>query len=1442
MADIVVRAPNGDLVEVPESDYQNALNSGYQNVEQAEADAARAEYLSSAGEQAAASEGLLTADDSAYDPATEALIKTTSAATFGLAAPSDPTSRLTGQRFQEEHPYAAMAAEVAGQLPLAIATGGVGEAAVAATAGRSLATRAGVRLADFGAQAAIGGAQTEAEAARLEGREFSATNAAVAGLVGEAFGRTAGLGFSTALGASRNLVASATQRAVERDTADALSRGGFLNDFRVAQHADQYQNELARLAADDLDALETNFAEVSRQDRKRARIARVVEDRPAEQAAVRAEALGAMQSLYESLYTEIGEGSAPGPARKLLDQLRERMDVLGEAPSGARLWRQLDENRQALQEYAQDLHQAYENAPGSAWLSREALNRLDVTERATREALLREDVWGAQAARDQAAYNVPFHTKYFPTAKTVRGKLMFSTATDARGFPVYRGDPGRVRSFFTRNADDVDSARLGEQFSEYLDGVEAIARAGERDTPAAARNTLEAVRRLRKAASHAEFIQHAAARTGRRADVAEVVIGGGVGFAAGGPAGAAFGGAAGQLSRGLRMTHWLGRAARKLGWAGDPQSMAKLLGRDALPRRYGPDAPTSYLDDLHVPGRGPSEPPSGGPGVPQPPPGTGGGPGMPPTPGAPPGVAGAGGQGLTPSMLADARRGSWAPSAPAGAGATTMPPAGDSLSPDEAFQVQGRLTREQRAARPTEHAGERQMAYPAAEGRLADGRGARQADARRVEALAEGEFRDVINQLRASGNDQAVEMAARLESSRAELVEEGLIDEADLPSPDGWGSADAGLRAPPGLDEVDEFYRRRAAERPADAAPADPWADLQRAAEEANAAGALRPMSQPTVDMDAFERGAARRPGRSAAEEDAAYNALRDQLGRRPTRDELRAARMTGAPEHVRAAVDTFREMGLDIRMGGDRLEETFDTVFGEGKAPTPEQWRRIIPLETLKALGPVERARIDVLGDAFIWTAEGVEGVAAPYREWDGVMNPGGTSDNAWKISRTFSRDDAGRLEVHHDHFFVRGDLQGTGVGAKVLRDMMAEYRKVGVDVVTVDSVEVGKYFWPSIGFNHPDPTTIRNAVRAYREYVQNTPGLPRDEVARALAEADKIRSLPALAQAEFGKDFLLNKSGPWNFGLRMNLGDENPMFHLMRGRLDIAAGALAVLGAGQLEKPPADDAEGGSETAAAGAPGIGGFAAAAALFNRSSARLVAGAAKRLFSVTAEPVAKATARLAYSRQQIEARRAELTAWHQNPEAPGGLIARLSEGLRDAPPEAFASASAASYRALAFLKSRMPQSGKGAPIAANSGVPVSAEAAMKYARYEQAALQPGDAIREASESGHLSQELLETLGELYPELLAELRVAAYQAVQDAGPRSLSIQAKTQYARLFDGRGELADPTFAAEATAVYAAAYEQVAATNPPKPPNPSGPHVTATAKALTAPQPWKTG
>ena len=1386
MADIYVRAPNGEVVVIDDSQQQAALDQGYAPVDEAVQQQAQQAEISAAGEQGAVTQGLLTAPEGYESEAAKE--KLFSAATFGMLPGLDsPAARARGLRFQAEHPGEAFAYEVAGQLPLAVATGAAGEAVVAgrAAAGLGRAAMAGVRAADFAAQAAVGGAQTEAEQTRLAGDDFSWTDAAVAGVAGEALGRGAGWAVSRAVGGAKNLVRRAEREAISDDVDDALSKGGWLNDYRVAHHAEQYQNELADLAARDLDNLETNFAEVSRQDRKRARVVKLVEDQPETQNALRVEAHAGLTRLRDAVSDKLVDAPSPA-ARSLLKQIDERIaDLEDPARTGRRLWRTLDENRQALQEFQQDLHQAYENNPGSAWLSRDGLSAVDAAEKSTREALLREDAWGKAAADAQRAYNTPFNEKYFPTQKTVKGKLMFSPYKDARGFDVFQGDPAKVRAFFSRDVGDVDGARLAEQFRDYLDGVEAIARAGEADAPAAARETLESVRRLRKAAANAEYVSQAVRRTGERGKVVELGAELGGAAAATAAAGPFAGAAAFGALRGARSGDWLFRAARRMGWdASEAKSMAKLLERDALPAARGANRSVeSMLDDLVE--RGPTD------GPPSAPPSGGGG-------GAPPG-------GLGPSG---------APAEPLDVGIFSEAPratAADQLGAPESLPPEAGPS-----TKPTRFVGEREVGRGQVEALetdpLREAGAAGRREAPRLEALRaelEQSMRRDLESIRAAEPD----LADDLEQNFDELVD----DEVALAS-ERAERATAPTEAPPGapsLDEVDQFYAGRTPSPEAEAL-AGGRAELDaRIAQLEAREGTLPP------ELDDLYR----RRNELALQEEASRAAERE-------------AETVGNPEHVEQTkdlVDAAAEQGFQVR-DGIRTAEAMAEVFKPGKVPTPEQWKNLAPVHLLEQLGDLREARIVPMGGTeFSWMADGQTSIVEPHIRWDGTADEGGYPEQAWSIARTFSRNDAGLLEVHHDHFNIRGDLQGTGVGAKALKSMMEEYRKIGVNVVSVDSVEVGKYFWPSIGFDLPKSEAYRftRAKEAYVNYVQRKGLQTAEEAQKALA---RVTSMPSLAQAEFGKEFLLNVDGPWNFGLRLVLKDENPLYHLMRGRLDIAAGVVAAMGAGALEGAREGASPDGEAAAQASAAPLAGFAAAAALFKQGRGRLVRSVAKALFAAAPEATLKTVARLAYSRAQVAARQEEFQSWQANPQE---LVDRVAEGLRDAPPEAFAKTAQGVFAAAGFLREKLPQSAKPSPVGL-SGAPVSAEAAAKYARYEQAALHPKDALREAAQVGYLSPELLETLQELYPDLLAEVRVEAYQAIRDT-PHP-TIQARTTYARLFDGDGALADPAFSQTAVQMVNLAYEQQAQPKPPAGGAGPRPGVSQTAAAVAAPTPWRTG
>lgn len=779
MPKIYLRRPDGAVVTIDSSEAQAAADAGYAALSPDELHATQTREVEAA--PAGAPNGLVP--DTTYSPGTEFLGKAVSGATFGLAE-RDVRSGATAARYSAEHPYAAAAGSMLGQTPGVLLGGAAGQAIRVGAAGAGLAARAGAAAADIGINAAVGGAQIEGESSHEAGTNFSFTDAALAGVTTEVLGRGAAWGISKGVGGARNLIARAARDSVAADAERTLTKGGWVGDYRVAQHAEVYHDELADLGAKDLDTLETATADVSRQDKKRSRIMRSVVENPAAQHEINVASVEGLQRLRGALSDELAEAST-GPAKRLAKQLDDRITALEAAPRGKKLWRILDENRQALQEYRQDLHQAYDSNPGSAWLSRDGLAAIDAAEEATRTSLLREDAWGEAAARMQREYNVPFHEKWFPARQTVLKDLHFATGKDAQGFTTYRGEPGKVRKFLTGlggTSPDVHRAR--ELFTQYLDGAEAIARAGEKDSPAAARDAIESVRRLRKNMANSTFINAAAERTSARGAVAGAVgdlAAGTAGLALGGPGGAAGGVLASRFVRSARVGEWFGNVAKHLGmFRGDAQSMAELLARDAIPhadaKAVARETLTDRLTDdiMDAPAQAPAAPfppaesarppGAGGPIAGEPTRGVGVDVPLPEaTPGAGPGQAGrqdtprqpAGIYAIKPQepvrVGAEAppgRGGGWAKmEPPAGGPASAL--AGESEMPSLREGAEVPLPGE--AQNPTFPTPYRTAGAADLEGRLAPHLGAQSREASRMQALTEGEFAHVVDGLNATG-------------------------------------------------------------------------------------------------------------------------------------------------------------------------------------------------------------------------------------------------------------------------------------------------------------------------------------------------------------------------------------------------------------------------------------------------------------------------------------------------------------------------------------------------------------------------------------------------------------------------------------------------------------------------------------------------------------------
>lgn len=1301
---------------------------------------------------------------------------------FGLLGPDyskDAAALSRARQFKTEHPYQAMGADVLAGAPVAAAAAVTGGAAAGALGGGLLGGAA-----DLGIGAAAFGTQQELENSTVEGRNFSYTDAAIGGVSAELLGRGSIWALSKALGGTRNLVAGAVQKAASDDVERSLTKGGWLQDYNTAQNAEKYQTALASKAADDMDTLEKNFQAVSGISKKRARIAREVQGDVQIQYQQGVEARQGLKSLRDTLANDPQLG---GPGRSLLTDLDEKLTSLEADPqlSGPGLWRTLDETRQVLQNYHVDLAQSLANDPGRAWASREGLAALDAAERGVRGGLVRPDAWGEAAADLQRNYNQAFHEQWFPARKTVSNRLMFSPERDYNGRAVYRGEPGKLGRFLANN-EGPDAFRTRELFSQYLDGSEAIVKLGAEDSPQAARDALEAIRRLRRSRDVSTMLADAVKRHGNRATGAELAAeaaGGAVGGVAGGPVGMMAGyGVARGLSATARMGHWLGKTLNFLGhFGGRDLDIEGLLAKGALPavEARPANAMLQGLADAPFP---PADR-----------------------------VAGAVQEGLPgqPQVVPEGAPQAIQPEALAGVGQARRA-AGDRPAGMEAIQPQ--RTVDVGGAPP-------EPAPPSLpEGATNPDLSQAPAAPREMPPLPQSAMPTLPQPVRTEArawyeqNMGGAKSEARIRDAQrmADLIGKG----------DTEGLYEA-IQRPPRPDPPPELPM-----------PTEGFHNLMEALDTAGV----------TLDDGRPMAGVLR---------DAEQALIRDgRVGDLPPLD-------MGDERH--ALVGGGGEAQIHSAM-----RQLFGPTFGA------EDVKAIAPLHILEGLAPVVKSQWRRAGDDVIWSAEG--------------PRPGATSDAPgagqplWRINRTYSRE-SGELRVHHDYFFVNAALQNTGVGERLLQSQMDGYLKLGVRQVDVDCADVGRYYWPSIGFDAIDDPHYLNAAldsarQWFTEELQN-PGYLRQQAneyldgpagrhkleGRALESAANwfeeqnpgtlvrelasIKSLPSLANREWGKAFLLENSGQWNFGLSLRLEETDPRFQLMRQRIGLKGEAPLQIDRGpQVELPPDSPSTAPGALAVAPLPlGLAAFAegsddpsatpeakeAAAqaerwsgqvSVLKQARARLVSDVVKRLFLQNQTPAANVPARQPLSRSELDVRRAELESWVKSPQE---LVQRVSDGLRDVPPGEFGSTALGTFQTAAFIKEKLPQAIRTSSLSLRP-IPVSNGALRTFAAYEDAALRPRDVLQRESASGHLSAETLETLNRLYPDLLVDLRVAAIDKLHTDGAPP-TVQARVAYGRLFGGDGGIADPAMSRTVAQMADLAYIQSV------PGNQQAPHPGGTGK-----------
>lgn len=105
----------------------------------------------------------------------------------------------------------------------------------------------------------------------------------------------------------------------------------------------------------------------------------------------------------------------------------------------------------------------------------------------------------------------------------------------------------------------------------------------------------------------------------------------------------------------------------------------------------------------------------------------------------------------------------------------------------------------------------------------------------------------------------------------------------------------------------------------------------------------------------------------------------------------------------------------------------------------------------------------------------------------------------------------------ANHDALFIAKEMQGRGLGSRMLRTATEKYQQLGIKKINLEAAETGRYAWPSMGFRVSRESLAKYAS-GYRAFASE----------RGLSAPAKIRSVQQIARSPGGKEFLLSKHAP--------------------------------------------------------------------------------------------------------------------------------------------------------------------------------------------------------------------------------------------------------------------------------------------------------------------------
>jgi hypothetical protein len=146
---------------------------------------------------------------------------------------------------------------------------------------------------------------------------------------------------------------------------------------------------------------------------------------------------------------------------------------------------------------------------------------------------------------------------------------------------------------------------------------------------------------------------------------------------------------------------------------------------------------------------------------------------------------------------------------------------------------------------------------------------------------------------------------------------------------------------------------------------------------------------------------------------------------------------------------------------------------------------------------------------------------------------------DDGTSITRRFTKNSAGELQVYHAYF--QAGNQGNGAGKEFFRTSFGQYQKLGIKEVTVSAnIDVGTYAWSKYGFKPTSETAwqgVRDNVAMKLNDMKAANQIDTDTYNRMarLVASPNVDNLAKIADSTLGKKLLIG-AGVWKGKLRLD------------------------------------------------------------------------------------------------------------------------------------------------------------------------------------------------------------------------------------------------------------------------------------------------------------------